>query len=97
MDKHTQRKRTPIFSGVLNYFPNAIREIAKVSFAGNEQHHPGTPLHWDKNKSTDHKDCIVRHLMDSVETPVDDDGQLHAAKMAWRALAYLEIELTKNK
>ena len=85
------RKATPIATGVLDYFPLALAEIARVSKAGNDQHNPGQPLHWDKTKSTDHADCIVRHLID--RGTVDSDGQLHSAKVAWRALALLETEL----
>jgi len=76
------RKECPMYHGLLDYFPKALAAVARVSFAGNEQHHPGKPLHWDKAKSTDHKDCLVRHL---VEDELD--------KVAWRALAALEIEL----
>lgn len=86
-----ERKRTPITTGVLDYFPLAIAEVAKCSFQGNEQHHKGEPLHWDKTKSTDHADCIARHLVD--RNSVDTDGVLHAAKLAWRALAFLETQL----
>ena len=92
-DKATQRKATPVFSGVVEYFPNAIKEIAKCSYKGNEQHHPNTPLHWDKNKSKDNADALMRHLIDHIEDPVDADGQLHLAKVAWRALALLEVYL----
>lgn len=95
-DKAAERKATPVFSGVLNYFPDAIREVAKASHAGNEQHNPGQPLHWDKSKSTDHKDCLVRHLMDHEENPVDNDGVFHLAKVAWRALAHLQTYLEKR-
>ena len=77
------RKDTPIASGVLDYFPAALAEIARVSKAGNDQHNPGQPLHWARHKSTDQADCIIRHLMDRGTR--DDDGQLHSAKMAWRA------------
>lgn len=86
-----QRKATPVFMGVLNYFPLAICAVAECSRVGNEQHHPGTPLHWDKNKSTDHADSLVRHLMEAGT--VDTDGIRHAAKVAWRALALLQTEL----
>ena len=91
-----QRKQIPVFSGVVKYFPNAIKEIAKCSYKGNEQHHPNTPLHWDKNKSKDNADALMRHLIDHIEDPVDTDGQLHLAKVAWRALALLEVYL-ENK
>jgi hypothetical protein len=81
---------------VLCYFPNALAEIARVSKAGNDQHHPGKPLHWDKSKSTDEPDALIRHLLDHAKGDVfDTDGQRHLGKVAWRALALLERELTK--
>jgi hypothetical protein len=95
--KAQQRKETPVFSGVLKYFPNAIREVAKTSFVGNEQHHPGTKLHWDMDKSADEQDAMIRHLMDHIENPMDDDGVLHLAKVCWRALAGLERYLTDKE
>lgn len=85
------RKGMPITSGVLDYFPLAIAEVSKCSKAGNDQHNPGKPMHWDKTKSTDHADCIPRHLID--RGTVDTDGIRHSAKLAWRALALLQIEL----
>lgn len=86
-----ERKATPIYSGVIKYFPLALAEVARVSKAGNDQHNPGQPLHWDKSKSTDHLDCIMRHIADAGT--MDSDGQRHSAKVAWRALAALEMEL----
>ena len=94
-DKAKERKATPVYSGVLKYFPNAIKEISRVSKAGNDQHHPDKPLHWDKSKSFDHEDALTRHLIDHSIDPIDDDGYLHLAKVAWRALAALEIYLEK--
>ena len=89
-----ERKQIPIVSGVLDYFPLAIAEVAKCSKAGNDQHHPGEPLFWDKTKSTDHADCIGRHLIDRGK--FDTDGQRHSAKLAWRALALLQLELEEE-
>ena len=89
------RKGVPLFSGVLNYFPDALAEVARVSKAGNDQHNPGKPLHWDRTKSGDHEDCIARHLLESGTR--DSDGQLHSAKLAWRALAKLQLELERAK
>ena len=86
-----ERKRVPIVTGVLDYFPRAIAEIAKVSLAGNNQHHAGEPLHWDKSKSTDEADALGRHLLQ--RGTVDIDGIRHSGKLAWRALALLEREL----
>ena len=89
-----ERKQIPVVSGVLDYFPLAIAEVAKCSKAGNDQHHPGEPLFWDKTKSTDHADCIGRHLIDRGK--FDTDGQRHSAKLAWRALALLQLELEEE-
>ena len=85
------RKDMPIYSGVLAYFPDAIAAVAEVSRIGNEQHNPGQPMHWAREKSADHADCIVRHLIE--RGTVDSDGVLHTAKLSWRALALLQIEL----
>ena len=90
------RKATPVFSGVLKYFPNALKEVAKCSQAGNDQHHPNKPLHWDMDKSKDEYDALTRHLIDHTINPIDDDGVLHLAKVAWRALAGLERHLTNK-
>jgi hypothetical protein len=68
-------------------------EVAHCSYIGNKQHHPDKPLHWDKTKSKDHADALMRHLMESGT--VDTDGVSHTTKVAWRALALLEEELDK--
>ena len=87
----TARKAIPIATGLLDYFPLAIAAVAAVSRAGNDQHHPGKQLQWDRTKSSDHADCLMRHFME--RGVVDADGHLHSAKAAWRALAILQIEL----
>lgn len=86
-----KRKAMPIARGVLDYFPDAMAAVAEVSRIGNEQHNPGQPMHWAREKSTDHADCIVRHLIE--RGTVDTDGSRHAAKVAWRALALLQTEI----
>ena len=91
-----ERKDTPVFSGVLKYFPNALKEVSKCSKAGNDQHHPDKPLHWDMDKSKDEYDALTRHLIDHTINPVDTDGILHLTKVAWRALAGLERHLTNR-
>ena len=85
------RKNLPITTGVLDYFPKALAAVAEVSRIGNDQHNPGEPLHWAREKSTDHADCIARHLIERGTR--DNDGTLHSAKLAWRALALLELEI----
>lgn len=85
------RKGIPIATGVLDYFPLALAAVAEVSRIGNEQHHPGEPLHWDRSKSTDESDALIRHFLE--RGTLDTDGARHSAKVAWRALALLEKEL----
>lgn len=85
------RKAVPVCSGVLDYFPAAIAAVARLSQAGNDQHSPGQPLHWDRAKSGDEADALVRHLLQ--RGTVDTDGVRHSAKVAWRALALLQKEL----
>lgn len=88
---HSNRKAIPLATGVLDYFPDALAEVARVSQAGNDQHNPGQPLHWAREKSRDHADSLLRHLVDRGR--IDTDGMRHSAKVAWRALALLQEEL----
>lgn len=91
----TARKAIPLDRGLFKYFPDALCAVADLSRIGNEQHNPGQPLHWAKEKSTDHGDCLLRHQME-VGT-FDTDKVRHATKVAWRALAQLQIELDASK
>jgi len=86
-----ERKNLPIGTGVLDYFPNALAEVAKASLSGNKQHLNGQPLHWDKSKSTDEADALIRHFLE--RGTMDEDNVRHSGKMAWRALALLEREI----
>lgn len=86
-----ERKTLPIMTGVLDYFPLAMAEVARISKQGNDQHNPGQPLHWSRGVSSDHSDCVVRHLVERGTT--DTDGMRHTAKAAWRALALLQEEM----
>jgi len=97
MTKHKERKDTPVYTGVLKYFPLALKEVAKCSKAGNDQHHKEKPLHWDKSKSFDNEDALVRHLIDHSIDPMDEDGILHLTKVCWRSLAALQIYLENNE
>jgi hypothetical protein len=89
------RKAVPIVTGVIDYFPDAIAAVAELSRVGNDQHNPGQPLHWSKHKSSDHADCLGRHLID--RGTVDTDGVRHSTKVAWRALAMLQIEIEADR
>lgn len=62
-----ERKTYPIYNGVFGYFPAAIAGVAHHSYINNEKHNPGALMHWSMNKSTDHADCVSRHLLDLGE------------------------------
>ena len=59
----TERKAVPIATGFVDYFPDAIAAVAHLSWVGNQQHNPGEPLHWAKDKSTERIDGIVALIM----------------------------------
>jgi hypothetical protein len=93
-NKAQERKNTPIYSGVIKYFPDVFAEICKSSVAGNTQHLKGKPLHWDRSKSKDQMDACVRHIIDHARGEVfDDDGVRHLAKACWRLMAQLQLDI----
>jgi hypothetical protein len=87
------RKTYPMAAGLLDYFPDALAEVARVSYLGNQKHNPGEPMHHARGKSMDHADCIIRHLVGRGGF----DGELReSAALAWRALALLQEELERE-
>ena len=93
-----ERKATPIYSGVLMYFPEAIKAVAQCSMAGNDQHHKDKPLHWDRSKSGDELDALTRHLLDHASGKIyDNDGIRHMVKVIWRAMAYVQKTIEDEK
>jgi hypothetical protein len=77
-----RRKAIPVYTGFIQYFPRAIVAVTECSVKGRNQHHPDGPLYWDRNKSADDKDALMRHVLEQ-----------NWAAAAWRAMAVLEKEL----
>ena len=90
-----KRKEIPLASGCLDYFPDALAAVAELSMEGNKKHNPGEPLHWERSKSTDEADCLMRHFLE--RGTVDTDGIRHSVKVAWRALAMAQKEIEEAK
>lgn len=87
-----ERKEVAVFRGLFAYFPDALALIARHSVRANEKHNPGQPVHWSREKSNDHEDCIARHSLSIAIDPDSlDDGQPHVVCRAWRALAALQL------
>lgn len=92
------RKAVPLASGCFDYFPDALWEVAFLSWVGNEKHNPGEPLHDARGKSSDDTDCLLRHFKDRGKWDIikTKDGRefkvRHSAAVAWRALRILQKE-----
>ena len=81
------RKEIPIHTGFVKYFPDAIAAVAKQSYVGGLQHGQTLEnLHWDRTKSTDHLDAMMRHI-------VEEDW----VAVAWRAMANLQQKIEEEK
>jgi len=80
-----ERKAYPLYRGLFLYFPRALAAVAHHSCVSNEKHNPGEPVHWDRAKSTDEEDALLRHVLEGEWVAV-----------AWRALAKLEKELEER-
>lgn len=89
------RKTHPVYMGCVAYFPAAIAGVAHHSQVAGAKHTAGKLIHVRK-LSTDHADCVMRHLMDlhdllahhrrSGSVPAADILS-EADALAWRALA----------
>ena len=95
------RKEVPLYRGLVQYFPAALAGVAKVSKRGNDKHQAGKPLQHSRNKSGDHPDCILRHLIDLSEdygcgVGRDEKGVAQVDYIAWRALALAQEWHEKN-
>ena len=88
-----ERKTYPLYEGVICYFRDALYAVANHSWAGNEQHNPGQPLHWARGKSADQMDCVLRHASEADLTDSSDYVENALRALAWRALAALQLYL----
>jgi hypothetical protein len=91
---NASREQYPLYDGLFAYFPAALCEVARWSVVGNDKHNPGQPLHWARDKSTDHENKILRHLIDAEQ--VDKDGFIEAVALCWRSLALCQTILEKR-
>ena len=87
-----ERKEVAVARGLFGYFPDALALVARHSVRSNEKHNPGQPVHWSREKSSDHEDCIGRHSLAVAVSPDSLDGDVpHMVCRAWRALAALQL------
>ena len=86
--------KSPVLRGCLQYFPRALRLVSDVSLRGAQKY---AWRGWEQvaNGPERYGDALGRHLLDeAIDGPIDKDtGLLHAAQVAWNALARLELIL----
>lgn len=90
--------KAPIMQGVLQYFPRALMAVSHVSLVGAKKYA------WKGWESVSdgfnrYSDALGRHLLaEEIDGPIDKDTQqLHAAQVAWNALARLELLLRESE
>lgn len=89
--------KSPVFQGLLDYFPRACLAVATVSHGG------ATKYAWKGWESIPdgvnrYSNAMARHIVnESIEGPFDPDGFLHKAQIAWNALAALELYLRSKE
>jgi len=90
--------KAPVAQGVLQYFPRALIAVSGVSGIGARKYA------WKGWESVEdgfnrYSDALARHLLaETTEGEYDSDtGCLHAAQVAWNALARLELLLKENE
>jgi hypothetical protein len=92
--------KSPIFDGVLQYFPRALTKVADLSLWG------ATRYTWDGWRSVPngfkrYSNAVGRHILkekteglydlDAKNDPKHPSEILHATQVAWNALARLEL------
>jgi dATP/dGTP diphosphohydrolase, N-terminal len=83
--------KAPVFRGLVDYFPQAISAVSEVSQKGAEKY---TWKGWETVPEgfERYSDAMMRHLCAESHEDIDQDtGCLHAAQVAWNALARLQL------
>ena len=90
--------KSPVLRGAVQYFPRALLVVADISEYG------ATKYAWKGWMSVPdgverYGDALMRHLIaEATDGPVDPSTDLlHAAQVAWNALARLELMLRSGE
>lgn len=90
--------KAPVYRGAMSYFPRAIAAVSTVSAFGASKYAWKGWEHVDDGFNR-YSDAMGRHIIDegAGEDYAPDSGLLHAAHIAWNALARLEILLKEKQ
>lgn len=90
--------KIPVYRGAISYFATALRAVAEISWFGARKYA------WNGWREVDdginrYTDGLMRHLLAESEGELrdPDSGLLHAAHVAWNALARLELIIEEQK
>ena len=90
------RKAIPIHTTLFKYWPDAVAALAECCVVGGAQHgQEVSELHWDRAKSGNELDAMMRHALDAGY--LDTDQIRHSTKILFRAFCNLQLELEKAK
>lgn len=88
--------KVPVFRGLFDYFPRACFAVADVSDKGAKKY---AWKGWENVEDgfNRYSDAMARHILkENYESHDADTGCLHAAQVAWNAMARLELLLRKE-
>lgn len=89
--------KSPIFQGLLDYFPRSCEAIAKVSEVGAKKY---SWKGWETvpDGIARYSNALARHLIrEAIEEVDKESGRLHAEQVAWNSLARLELILREKE
>ena len=85
--------KPPVCRGLLAYFPRALLAVTQVSDVGAKKYAWNDWFNVPEGEVR-YSDALGRHLLQEQIMPADlETGCLHAAHIAWNALARLELML----
>jgi len=89
--------KSPVFRGLLDYFPRACMAVANVSAIGAAKY---AWKGWETvpDGVARYSDALARHLVKEGYEYLDEDTQRpHAEQVAWNAMARLELILREQE
>lgn len=97
MGKKYDHGKSPLYQGLLAYFPRALEEVANVSEFGARKYDWGDWVSV-RDGETRYTNALLRHLAkEGAGETFDVESDLyHAAHVAWNALARLELFLQRQ-
>jgi hypothetical protein len=86
--------KPPVIAGCMRLFPRALAEVAKISQAAQKKYPSYDNWQRVENGFERYTEALGRHMLaEGVQETDPEDGGLEAAKVAWNALARLELKL----